>query len=97
MSYLTASLRTAALAAALLVPPATQADDYTRISRDTGVGLHIAAQGNQALQAIRADLRRALRAWRPALPARPMTVSDPVPKKGAGGAVTVAPTQLCAK
>lgn len=51
---------------ALSLSPVAQAE-----SRDTGIGRVIAAQGNQALVAIRAELKDAVRQWIPALPVQP--------------------------
>ena len=81
----------ASLLLLLALNPAAQAAPMT-ISRDTGVGAQIAAQGNQALLAIRADVKRAVRAFRPALPAQFQPVSA-----SAGGSISVAPGQRCAK
>lgn len=57
-------LKSAALLLALTLAPAAQAE-----SRDTGVGLLIAAQGNQALVLIREEAKAAVRALKPQLPA----------------------------
>lgn len=91
------SLRVASLAFALALAPVAHAE--TLPSRDTGVGLLIAAQGNQALLAIRAELKRALKGMRPSMPARALPVSTPEPRQDVspGGAFSVAPTQRCAK
>jgi hypothetical protein len=78
-----------ALALALLLAPATRAE--APISRDTGIGLQIAAQGNRALELIRAELKAAMLAtMKPALP-RPLKVS------ARGAASAIAATVRCAK
>ena len=72
------SLRAAALLLALALAPAAQAES-SAVSRHTGVGQQIAAQGNQALQLIRAEVKAAVRAWQPKLPAaaRVVKISQP--------------------
>lgn len=80
-------LKSAALAAALALAPAVHAE-----SRDTGVGLDIAAQGNQALALIRADVRQAVKSLKPVLPARPVRA-----QLAYGSAPSVAATQRSAK
>lgn len=83
---------TVAVALALVLSPALHAAEAP--SRDTGVGKEIAAQGNLALEAIRAELRTALRtALRPVLPApaaRVVKASLP-----AGATLAVGPTVRC--
>lgn len=96
MSKFTTTFRVLGVVAALVLAPAVHAAVPANVSRDTGVGLQIAAQGNQALLAIRADVRRTIKSWRPALPAQVLPVSLPM-SAPAGGAVTVAPSQRCAK
>jgi len=81
-------LKSAALVLALALAPAVHAE-----SRYSGVGLLIAAQGNQALQAIRDEARAtAARLMKPVLPApaRPAAVAY-------GAAPSVATTQRSAK
>jgi hypothetical protein len=79
------------VAFAVLTAPAAQAE-----TRDTGVGRVIAAQGNQALQMIKAELRAALKAHIPALPSEP-AIAKPAarrvvltPVNGAAAAVRCA-------
>jgi hypothetical protein len=62
---------------AFALAPVAQAEPLptSPMSRDTGVGFEIADQGNRALQEIRADLLRSVRAMRPTLPARPVATS----------------------
>ncbi len=64
-------------------------------SRDTGVGRIIAAQGNQALQRIKAELRETIKLLAPTLPSTPAAknASKPValaPVNGAAAAVRCA-------
>jgi hypothetical protein len=66
----------AALVLTVLLAPAAQAQAP---SRDTGVGKDIAAQGNRALQMIRAELKAAVTAVRPALPAPARVVKMSLP------------------
>lgn len=85
-----ALLKHAALVLALALAPAAQAE-----SRDTGVGLLIAAQGNQALEQIREEVRAAVRQLKPVLPARP---ARPVAVATSYGAArSVVTTQRSAK
>lgn len=74
-------LKASILALALALAPAAQAADAP--SRNTGVGKEIAAQGNQALAAIKAELKAALGVAKPALPAKGRVVKMSQP----GGAV----------
>jgi hypothetical protein len=93
-------LQAAALTlAVVLAPAANAAETATRngvtLSRDTGVGLQIAAQGNEALRQIRAELKAAARAlMQPKLPgaARVVKMSQP-----AGAAIVAGPSVRCAK
>lgn len=81
-------LKAAALTLALVLAPAAHAGSDT-ISRDTGVGKQIAAQGNHALQLIRAELKAAVRAaMQPKLPgaARVVKISQPAGATLAAGA-----------
>lgn len=71
------ALKAVALAVAVFVAPAIQAQEAP--SRDTGVGKEIAAQGNRALATIRAEVKAAVRAMRPALPAAPRVVKMSLP------------------
>jgi len=64
------ALKAAALALTLALAPTAHAQTGAP-SRDTGVGKEIAAQGNLALQQIRADIKAAVRALKPKLPAAP--------------------------
>src|SRR5687767_14424938 len=94
---LKSSLVAATVALAFLAAPAAYAET-ARPSRDTGVGLAIAAQGNAALRLIRSELKAAVRASKPVLPARPRRVSAPAPASGtstAGG--SIAATAACAE
>lgn len=81
------ALKAAALLIALALAPAAQAESNA-VSRDTGVGQHIAAQGNQAIQAIRAEFKAAARALMPKLPsaARVVKISQPAGATVAAGA-----------
>lgn len=84
-------LKSAALVLALALAPAAHAQ-----SRDTGVGLLIAAQGNQALEQIREEAREAVRQFKPTLPARsasPVAVAT----SSHGAARSVVTTQRSAK
>jgi hypothetical protein len=86
-------LSSAALATALIAAPAAQAE-----SRDSGVGLQIAQQGNLALHLIRADARQAaLRLMAAALP-KPADAAVKMAAPAPGGATFVAATSMrCAK
>jgi hypothetical protein len=81
------ALKAAALLIALALAPAAQAESNA-VSRDTGVGQHIAAQGNQAIQAIRAEFKATARALMPKLPsaARVVKISQPAGATVAAGA-----------
>jgi hypothetical protein len=81
------AVKAAALVLAVLLAPAAQAQQQAP-SRDTGVGKEIAAQGNRALQLIRAELKAAVTAMRPALPppARVVKMSLPAGSVLAAGA-----------
>lgn len=84
-------LKATALVLALVLAPAAHAG--AAMPRDTGVGQHVATQGNQALLAIKAELRAALRATKPALPAaRVVKMSQP-----AGATVATGTTVRCAE
>lgn len=61
-------------------------------SRDTGVGKEIAAQGNRALQVIRAELKTAVKAMQPVLPAASHVVKMSLP---AGATVATGATVAC--
>jgi hypothetical protein len=95
MSYRTfkSFLGTAALLGSLVLAPAAQAVD-----RNTGVGLEIAAQGNQALQTIRAEQKAAvLHLLKPALPKAHVTKVS-APAAHAAGAMFIPPTTVrCAE
>ncbi|HEX9627699.1 MAG TPA: hypothetical protein VGA00_12235 [Acidiferrobacterales bacterium] len=81
------ALKAAALLIALALAPAAQAGS-NEVSRDTGVGQHIAAQGNQAIHSIRAEFKAAARALTPKLPsaARVVKISQPAGATVAAGA-----------
>jgi len=83
-------LAAAAIALSGLAP--AHAGEAT-MSRNTGIGHVIAAQGNLALHAIRADLKAALRLVQPVLPKHSTKVSVPT----AGAAGSLAATTRCAK
>lgn len=75
-------LKASALALALAFAPSAYAADAP--SRNTGVGKEIAAQGNRALAAIKAELKASLGGMaRPALPAKARVVKMSQP----GGAI----------
>lgn len=87
----------AVAASLILLAPAAQAQT-TKPSRDTGVGHAIALQGNAALRAIREEMKSAIRAVKPVLPARPRKVSAPVPTAPAAGpGASIAATAACAE
>lgn len=93
-STLKNTLVATAIALSFIAAPAAQAQAGKAPSRDTGVGMSIAAQGNAALKLIRDELKAAVKLMQPALPApRPsrLTVSAPV----AGG--SLAATAACAE
>lgn len=80
------SLVAAAISLSTLAAPVAQAGQFP-VSRDTGVGALIAAQGNAALRLIRAELKAQLMAQKPALPAPAhATKVGGVPAGGAGPA-----------
>jgi hypothetical protein len=85
------TLKAAALALAVLAPTAHAAGEP---GRDTGVGKVIAAQGNLALQLIRADAAAAVRAAVPRLPAAPEAVRASQP---AGATVATGTAVQCAE
>ena len=92
-------LKAATLTLVLVLAPTANATDSTTrhgvtLSRDTGVGLQIAAQGNDALRQIRAELKAAAKALlQPRLPAaRVVKMSQP-----AGATIVASPTVRCAK
>lgn len=91
---LKSTLVAATVALSLLAAPAAHAE-AAQPSRDTGVGLMIAAQGNAALRLIRSELKAAVRAAKPVLPARPKRVSASVSTPAAGG--SIAATAACAE
>lgn len=89
------TLKAVALVLAFAVAPAAHAETP---SRDTGVGKEIAAQGNQALQRIRAEMAAALRAaLKPALPAAKPARAVRVATPPAGPAVGLASAVALAK
>lgn len=84
-------LKASALALALILAPAAQATEAP--SRNTGVGKQIAAQGNQVLASIKAELKERLGLQKPALP-QPRVVKMSQP---AGATVAVGAGVRCAK
>jgi hypothetical protein len=71
-SMLKSTLAAAAVSLTLLVPAARAQDR----APEAGVGNVIAAQGNAALRQIREEMKSAVRAARPVLPARPTMVTN---------------------
>lgn len=97
-STLKNTLVATAIALSFIAAPAAQAEAAHAPSRNTGVGLAIADQGNAALKLIRDELKAAVKRARPALPApRPSarTVSAPAPVPAAGG--SLAANAACAE
>ena len=93
MTMLKKSVLGPALFLATALAPAAAQEESFQMSRDARVGVEIAAQGNLALKAIRAELLQSVRALRPTLPAQSMPASLP-----AGGIAMVATTgPRCAK
>ena len=88
------TLVAAAVALSCLVPASSVAQ-APEASRDMGVGMAIAAQGNAALRVIRAEMLAAIRSSKPALPARPRKVSVPAVAPAGGG--SIAATAACAE
>lgn len=86
---LKSTLVAATVALSFLAAPAAQAE-AAKPSRDTGVSLTIAAQGNAALRLIRSELKAAVRAVKPVLPARPQRVAASTPTAGGSIAATAA-------
>jgi hypothetical protein len=86
------ALKAAALALALALAPAANAQEAP--SRDTGVGKAIAAQGNQALREIRADLMARVLALKPKLPKAPRVVKMSQP---AGATIATGAGVRCSK
>jgi hypothetical protein len=87
----------AAAAIVLSVAAAPAQAESPKISRDTGVGHAIAAQGNAALRMIRAELKAAVKFVKPAPPARPSKVSLPAASAPAGAGASIAATARCAE
>jgi hypothetical protein len=92
-------LKAAALTLAVALAPVANAagpaatGHGVTLSRDTGVGLQIAAQGNEALRQIKAELRAAaLKLVLPKAPARVVKTSQP-----AGATFVAGPSVRCAK
>lgn len=77
-------LKASALVLAVALAPSAWAADAP--SRNTGVGKEIAVQGNQALAAIKAELKAALGIAKPVLPAKGRVVKMSQPG-GAGLAI----------
>jgi len=90
-STLKSTLVAAAIALSFCAAPVA-ASEPAKVSRDTGVGQLIAAQGNAALRLIRAEVKAAVRFMQPALPARPAKVSAP-----AGASVPMTTAARCAE
>lgn len=86
------ALKATALALALAFSPIASAQDAP--PRDTGVGKEIAAQGNQAIREIRADLMAKVRALKPRLPKAARVVKMSLP---AGSTLAVGATVRCAE
>jgi len=95
-STLKTTLAAAAVALSFLAAPAAQAET-AKVSRDTGVGQLIAAQGNVALRLIRAEAKAALRLVKPKLPAHATKVVFPAPSLPAGAGASVAAGARCAE
>jgi len=90
------SILVAAAVSLSLLAPAAQAQ-ATKPARDTGVGHSIAEQGNAALRLIREEMKSAVRAVKPVLPARPRKVSAPdASAPAAGPGASIAATAACA-
>lgn len=90
------SMVAAAIALSTLAAPVAQAGQFAgHVSRDTGVGRLIAAQGNVALRTIRAELKAALLTQKPVLPASAYTTKVAV--TSAGGAGPGSANARCAK
>ena len=90
-----ASFAAIVLLGSLALAPAAQAED-----RNSAVGAAIAAQGNDALTLIRAELKAAVLSLKPVLPRqRPhaMKVSAPAGKSGGGATIVAAATVRCAE
>ena len=84
-STLKLSMIAAAISLSTLAAPVAQAGQFGHVSRDTGVGHLIAAQGNVALRMIRAGLTAELLAQKPFLPAPAHATNvGTVPAGGAG-------------
>lgn len=86
----------AAAIALSVAAPAAQAQAATAPSRDTGVGLSIAAQGNAALRLIRDELKAAVKLMQPGLPAPRPAGRLKVLAPAAGGG-SIAATAACAE
>jgi len=84
------ALQAATLVLSIALAPAALAQDAP--SRDTGVGKEIAAQGNRALELIKAEARAAVKALLPQLPAAPRVVKMSQP---AGATVAAGATVRC--
>ncbi|MGQ0586732.1 MAG: hypothetical protein ACT4PK_05980 [Gammaproteobacteria bacterium] len=91
---LKSTLAAAAVALSFLAAPAAHAQTSTPLSRDSGVGLTIAAQGNSALLLIQAEFKAAAqKSFKPAkIQARKKRVGAPA---AAGG--SIAATDACAE
>lgn len=87
-STLKNTLVAAAISLSFIAAPAAQAQTGKAPSRDTGVGLTIADQGNAALRLIREELKAAVKAIQPTLPApRPAKLKVSAPAPAAGGSL----------
>ena len=94
------SMVAAAISLSTLAAPVAHAGQLTgQVSRDSGVGHLIAAQGNAALHRIRAELKAARLAQLPSLPAAARATAHPTQVAGtpAGGAGPVSANARCAK
>ena len=92
---LKSTLVAATVALSFLAAPAAYAETSTPLSRDTGVGLTIAAQGNAALRLIQTEFKAAAqKAFKPAkVTARKKRVGAPAP----AAAGSIAATDACAE
>lgn len=90
-STLKNALVATAIVLSFMAVPVAQAEATKAPSRDTGVGLAIAAQGNAALKLIRDELKAAVKRMQPALPApRPSKLQVSAPAPGGSLAATAA-------
>jgi hypothetical protein len=86
----------AATVALSCLAPASSVAQAPKVATSVGLGMAIAAQGNAALVAIRAEMLAAIRSSKPVLPApRPRKVSAPA--AAPAGAGSIAATAACAE